>query len=54
MQEVKDNLDAVGQRMLSIANQFEIISKEMESWDAKYKGNDIFEKFKRYVSTFSW
>ena len=43
---MRDNLDAVGERMKSIAAQFNIVRDEISLWDAKYEGKAPFETFK--------
>ena len=47
---MKDNLDAVEQRMASIAAQFDLVRDEIRSWNAKYEGKEPFEIFKTYVN----
>ena len=46
---MKDNLDTVEQRMVSIAAQFDLVRDEISSWDATYGGKEPFEIFQRYV-----
>ena len=46
---MKDNLDTVEQRMVSIAGQFDLVRDEISDWDATYEGKEPFEKFKTYV-----
>lgn len=50
---MKDNLDAVEQRMVSIAAQFDLVRDEVDRWEAKYEGKKPFEAFKKYVC-FDW
>ena len=46
---MKDNLDKVEQRMVSIAAQFYLVRDGISSWDAMYEGREPFEIFKRYA-----
>ena len=46
---MKDNLDTVEQRMVSIAAQFDLVHNEISSWDATYKENEPFGIFQKCV-----
>ena len=46
---MKDNLDTVEQRMVSIAAQFDLVRDEISSWEATYEGKEPFETFQRCI-----